>query len=224
MRTALLFLVASALAAFSTMLAEATTIHLWSGAKKEAKYLESHDKAIKDGNYRLRSVSTGRYITFYAKGNNLQMYPKGKGGDMGKQSQIFRIRPHHYKSYHGLQSIHHFNKHNEKCLSAAWGSVSDKFAPMYACRIDLIKGKSDGHITSPNGVVPDDKQIWLFIPGSTKNSYRIVTLAHLLDFKPRCLYPKHLEGKGAMGYTKGLALNECPGGKDKHYEWILEKA
>jgi hypothetical protein len=197
-------------------------------APAEEKKLSKASRNIRDGYYRLRNAKTGRYITFFSKGNNINMESSHRhgGSDLGAKGQEFRIAHHKNKRFPHLYSIHRPNHSGrDKCISAGYSRNADIYSIMYMCRVETKNGGGGG-VTSPGSNVKYDKQLWMFIPAS-HGTFKIVALAHLDMTKPRCIYPKHREGYGAMAphHYRGLALDECKfdNNKGKIFNWHLER-
>jgi len=202
---------------------------LWKGAPTAAKHLMKNARIIPEGTYTLEN-GNGKFATFFSRGDDVQMWPKGRGhSDLGARAMSFVIRQHpiRIKGYRALHSIHIFNKSgNEKCLTASWGSTADIFGVFDMCRVDLLGNGNHGgktHISSAHGNLPNDKQLWILVPASGRNRYHIVAAAHIQDMLTRCLYGIHIQGRGAMGYYKGLQLNDCTKGDKTGFHWTIKK-
>lgn len=196
-------------------------------APEVRKKLNKLSRSITSGNYRLRNAKTGRYVTFFSNGNDLNMESShhNGGSDLGKNGQIFRIAHHNNHQFPHLYSIHRPNHSgNDKCISAGYAHSADVYAIMYKCRVETHGGGSG--VTSPGSAVKFDKQLWMFVPGS-HGTFKIVALAHLDKTAPRCVYPKHRAGFGAMAphHYSGLALDECKfdNKRGNAFNWHLER-
>jgi hypothetical protein len=203
--------------------------HPWPGGPASFKRLMKRSLKIRPGNYRIRSAVTGEYMTFFSKGNNIDARRRRRNGgsDLGKRGQIFRIAHHKNRKYRRLYSIHRPNASgNDKCISAAYSYVANTYAVMYMCRIET-KVRRKGGVTTPGTKLRFDKQIWIFQRGTKKRTFKMVSVAHMDHYKPRCIYPAHSSGYGAMKphWYQGLALLECKfkGRRSKEFDWRLER-
>jgi len=234
----IIFLVAAILA--STISVNAS---VYPGALNIAKHFLERAVILPNGPYTFLNLATQRYLYFTKKNNVINPASAGSHNHPGTYT-TFNVKVRGAKN-----STIEFTNGSHKCLSAAWYQGQDNTAVFYACRPGWSKRSSDDVVAEDTALeerdaspadeefldddyenldefqkrdveVRQDKMEWVFIPIKwRKNTYLIVSTAHMWNMYPVCLFSTRSPNADETGMT----LRNCSTRADHRFFWIIEK-